>query len=117
MTISRNYDEPRRIRRAFPTIAVWADSRATDLAIACAIYAISDDKRIPEQIWEDPTAAEVDHIKMAIAEYITCGDIEADDMGYVWGETQLKLDAVQDIAMNCILNSGDRIVIEETDPE
>jgi hypothetical protein len=92
MTISRNYDAPHHIRREFPAITAWADSRETDLAIAYAIHSISDDKRSPEQIWEDPTSAEIDHIRMAIAEYITCGDIKADDIGYAWGETRLDLD-------------------------
>ena len=49
-------------------------------------------KRSPEEIWEAPTAAEWDHVKIAVDEYITHGDFEpADDGKYAWGLESIQL--------------------------
>jgi hypothetical protein len=82
---SRNYTRP--------TVPDgWANSRKTDNAIAKAIHAIADAKRSPEAIWENPTPAEYDHIRMAVEEYIAHGDFEAAPGGqYHWGSEQFEI--------------------------
>lgn len=72
----------------------WADTRETHLAVARAIHAISDSKRSPEVIWENPTPAEWDHVAMALGEYIRCNLIEPEmDGRYPWGEETVILTA------------------------
>lgn len=70
--------------------AAWAASRKTDIAVATAIHALSDSKRTPEQIWEDPTPAEWDNVRVAVQNYIDCGIFPADDL-YQWGEESFDL--------------------------
>jgi hypothetical protein len=82
---NRNYKRPQVDQQ-------WADSRETHIAVATAIHAIADSKRSPEDIWDDPTPAEWDHVKMAVEEYITHGDFPAEDDGrYPWGLETIKL--------------------------
>lgn len=70
----------------------WASSRNTDMIVAVAIHAISDSKRTAEKIWESPTAAEFDHVKMAIENYILCGVFDADENNrYSWGQETVTL--------------------------
>lgn len=83
--MNRNYTKP-------IVDAHWADSRETHMAVATAIHAIADSKRGPEAIWEGPTQAEMDHVTMAVEEYIAHGDFPADDDGrYSWGVEAIKL--------------------------
>ena len=77
--MNRNYNTPK-------VAADWANTRNTHLAVATAIHAIADASRSAEAIWEAPTAAEWDHVCMAVQEYIAHGDFAADDAGYAWGE-------------------------------
>lgn len=81
----------------FPTIDPrWAETRKTSYAVAQAIHAISDRKRSPEAIWENPTQAECDHVAMALNEYIRCDLIEpASDGRYEWGNETIDLGAMQ----------------------
>lgn len=76
-----------------PTVASdWATSRNTDMIVAVAIHAIADSKRSAEQIWEEPTAAEYDNVKMAIENYISCGVFDADENNrYCWGNETVSL--------------------------
>lgn len=76
--MNRNYTTPTVDTR-------WADSRETDMAVATAIHAIADSKRSAEAIWDDPTQAELDHVTMALEEYVRHGDFEHDPQGYCWG--------------------------------
>ena len=78
---------------ATPTIDPnWANSRETHAAVATAIHAISDSRRSPEAIWEDPTQAEVDHVTMAVESYINSGDFSAElDGRYPWGNEAIVL--------------------------
>ena len=76
--MNRNYTRPHVDQR-------WHETRDTHPAVAMAIHAISSSKRSPEGIWEAPTAAEWDHVKIAVDEYITHGDFEPADDGYAWG--------------------------------
>ncbi|MFP4539124.1 MAG: hypothetical protein ACLFPA_12585 [Dichotomicrobium sp.] len=70
----------------------WANSRETHMAVATAIHAISDSTRSPEAIWEAPTDAEFDHVKMAVEEYISHGDFPAEPDGtYPWGVEAIRL--------------------------
>lgn len=83
--MNRNYKRP-------SVDANWAASRETHAAVAVAIHAIADDSRAPEAIWEDPTPAEVDHVTMAVEEYIVHGDFDAEPDGvYPWGESEITL--------------------------
>lgn len=80
--MSRNYSTP-------TVSAAWADTRETDMAVAVAIHAIADASRSPEAIWEAPTAAEWDHVTMAVQEYVSNGDFPDQD-GYCWGQETVK---------------------------
>ena len=80
---NRNYTTP-----SVP--ADWANSRETDMAVAVAIHAIADSARSPEEIWEAPTPAEWDHVKMAVQEYVEHGDFSDDPSGYCWGQETLR---------------------------
>ena len=91
-TVSRNYRQPREIRQDVPDLAHWAHSRETHIAVACAIHAVADTRRSAEIIWEEPTDAEYDHVRMAVSEYITSGDFDADDT-FSWGMETLQLSA------------------------
>jgi len=73
-----------------PTVAArWYESRNTDAILATAIHAIADRRRSPESIWEQPTDAEIDHIGMAMAEYLAHGDFPASiDGRYFWGDAE-----------------------------
>jgi hypothetical protein len=85
--MSRNYQRPRVDER-------WADSRNTHIAVATAIHAIADSTRTADRIWEDPTPAECDHVKMAVEEYIAHGDFHAAADGrYPWGCEVIELPA------------------------
>jgi hypothetical protein len=85
MTTNRNYTTPTVDRE-------WAASRETHMAVAVAIHAIADDSRSAEDIWEQPTAAECDHVAMAVEEYIRAGDFPATDNGrYSWGMEAVRL--------------------------
>jgi hypothetical protein len=65
----------------------WAESRETHPAVAMAIHAIADDTRSPEEIWEDPTVAEWDHVTMAVENYLAEGLFSPSSDGrYHWGE-------------------------------
>ncbi len=78
--MNRNYQTP-----TVPT--EWSVSRETHHAVAVAIHAISGRTRSPEAIWEAPTTTEWDHVQMAVEEYISHGDFQAEDDGrYPWGE-------------------------------
>jgi len=81
--MNRNY----RTTRDFghDAISMWASSRETHPAVATAIHAIADSSRAPEAIWADPTAAELDHVKMAVEEYVRLGDYPFEPDGYCWG--------------------------------
>ncbi len=85
MTTSRNYD-----LTIVP--AAWSDSRETHPAVASAIWAIADNVREPEAIWEAPTSAEWDHVKMAVEEFVLHGDFAAEPDGcYPWGQETIRL--------------------------
>ena len=84
--MNRNYTTP-------SVSADWANSRETDMAVAVAIHAIADSSRTPEAIWEAPTPAEWDHVKMAVEEYLTHGDFDKEPDGrYAWGQEAVQID-------------------------
>ena len=78
---------------ALPTVdATWAASRETHIAVATAIHAISGPGRTPEQIWEDPTQAEWDHVCVAVENYVASGAFRAEADGrYPWGGETVTL--------------------------
>lgn len=76
--------------------AAWGDSRETHAAVAMAIHAISDRARSPQEIWEAPTPAEVDHVAMAVENYVNNGLFEAAQDGeYQWGVETIKVSAAE----------------------
>ncbi len=74
-----------------PVDPYWASSRETDLAVAAAIFAISDKKRSPEKIWEAPTDAEFDHVVMAVQNYVDNGLAPRQER-YHWGQESFSID-------------------------
>jgi len=76
-TMNRNYTSP-------AIDEGWAYDRRTDMPVAVAIHAIAGPSRSPDDIWLDPTAAEYDHVCMAVQEYVTHGDYVANENGYRW---------------------------------
>lgn len=71
----------------------WSNSRETHPAVAVAIHALADGKRSAEDIWEAPTAAEWDHVTMAIHQYVSHGDFPAEHDGrYSWGAEAVELE-------------------------
>lgn len=77
--MNRNYQTP-------AVATDWATTRETDMVVAVAIHAIADSNRPPEAIWEAPSAAEWDHVCMAVEEYVANGDFDANEHGYCWGQ-------------------------------
>ena len=70
----------------------WGSSRETHPAIVMAIYAIADSTRTPDQIWEAPTRAEMDHVVMAVESYIAAGIFDPNEDGqYCWGCETLEI--------------------------
>ena len=62
------------------------------MAVAVAIHAIAGGSRSPEAIWDDPTYAELQHVTMAVQEYLTHGDFEVEEDGrYQWGEKAITI--------------------------
>ena len=72
----------------------WASERETHEAVATAIHAIASGARTPEAIWEAPTAAEWDHVAMAVENYIDNDLYPAEDDGrYAWGQESVVIAA------------------------
>lgn len=71
--------------------ANWSASRETHPVVAMAIHAIADNSRSADAIWEAPTSAEVDHVRMAVEQYIAAGIFAAEDDGYQWGMELITL--------------------------
>ena len=70
----------------------WANERNTHVAVATAIHAIADSTRTPEQIWENPTPAECDHVAMAVENYVDEGEFPAEPDGrYAWGDDAIVI--------------------------
>jgi len=77
-----------------PTVAAeWARTRETDMAVATAIHAIASSNRTAEAIWEAPSAAEWDHVVMAVENYVANGVFEYDASGYCWGQEIVRIEA------------------------
>lgn len=84
--MSRNY-------KVTPVPAEWYTSRETHPAVASAIFALADKRRTPEAIWEAPTTAEFDHVRMAVREYLTHSDFTpASDNLYEWGAINIAVE-------------------------
>ena len=71
-------------------LEVWASARETDAVVAHAIHAIADKNRDAAEIWECPTSAEFDHVRMAIENYVDAGDYEPQP-SYRWGEESISI--------------------------
>lgn len=70
--------------------AQWSDSRNTCPAVAMAIHAIADSSRTADDIWEEPTIAEFDHVIMAVEHYVDRGIFNATNQ-FWWGDLQVKI--------------------------
>jgi hypothetical protein len=85
-TMSRNYPNPDSLA-TLAQLRAWGGPRETHEAVVAAIFAIADGKRPAVAIWENPTAAEWDHVGMAVEEYVRNGDFPAEGDGrYPWGQ-------------------------------
>jgi hypothetical protein len=62
----------------------WGLSRDTHSAVVQAIFALSSDERVPEAIWETPTADEWQKVAHLVAEYLDDGDFAGDGDRYAW---------------------------------
>ena len=72
--------------------AQWANERETHIAVVTAIHAIASGARTPEAIWECPTAAEWDHVAMAVENYVDNGVFSAEPDGrYAWGQESVVI--------------------------
>lgn len=80
--MNRNYETPK-------VSPHWADVRHTDLVVAVAIHAIADSDRSAADIWDAPTRAEIEHVAMAVQEYIANGDFPSQEK-YYWGDAPLS---------------------------
>ena len=69
----------------------WADAAETAVDVAEAIHAISDDTRTSQAIWEEPTQAEEDHIRMALENYIAAGVARQSEGPWNWGLETISL--------------------------
>lgn len=78
------YNEDRHLEQ-------WAAARNTSEEVALAIEAIADSRRPMQAIWDNPTAAEADHVEMCLNEWARQGDIEPGI--YYWGEEALTVPA------------------------
>jgi len=57
-----------------------------------AINAVASARRPAKVLWQSPTGEEVDHIMMALEEYLHFKDFEATpDNIYAWGEDEIRL--------------------------
>jgi hypothetical protein len=82
---NRNYSKP-------SVSPEWANCRQTAMIVATAIHAIADSARSADAIWDDPTESECDHVKMAMQEYLTNGDFDANLSGaYSWGVETIRV--------------------------
>jgi len=68
----------------------WSDSRNTHPAVAMAIHAIADSSRPADDIWEEPTIAEFDHVIMAVGHYVDRGIFNQMNQ-FWWGDLQVKI--------------------------
>ena len=85
----------------------WTAARETSEIVAAAIHAISDETRSPEAIWEAPTDAEADHVRLAVEQYHAAGlyDSDPDCVGYPWGQETVSL-ALTDILVQPLHEGG-----------
>ena len=63
----------------------WSVTRLTHPAIVQAIFALSNDERTPEAIWEAPTPDEWRKISELVVEYVEDGDFAVDNGKFAWG--------------------------------
>lgn len=87
---NRNYNTINELPISLSDLEQWASSRETDRAVALAIHAIADESRSADAIWEDPTPAEWDHVRVAVQEYVEHGDYSPKDE-YHWGEERFSV--------------------------
>jgi hypothetical protein len=84
-----NYPTPSSIG-TLNQFRAWGNPRETDEVVVAAIFAIADSNRSADAIWESPTPAEFDHVKMAVEEYVREGYFaEREDGCYHWGQEKV----------------------------
>lgn len=87
--MNRNYKTAQQLGMSHDDAFRWGDERNTHPAVVIAIHAIASGDRTPEQIWENPTSAEAEHVEMAVQEYVIQGDYAAGE--YRWGEHRFNV--------------------------
>ena len=68
----------------FAPPAEWGLRRHTHPAVVQAIFALSNDERGPEAIWEMPTVNEWQKVADLVAEYVDDGDFVLDSGRFAW---------------------------------
>ncbi len=72
--------------------AQWSYNRETHPAVSAAIHAIASNDRPPEAIWENPTSAELEHVRAAVNQYMQDGLFPTAAGGaYFWGAEIIQL--------------------------
>ncbi len=74
-----------RICSCIPPPVGWSVNRQTHPAISQAIFALSNNERTPEAIWETPTPEEWRRISELVVEYVIDGDFAVDNGKFAWG--------------------------------
>jgi hypothetical protein len=74
-----------RICSCIPPPVGWSVNRQTHPAITQAIFALSNNERTPEAIWEAPTPEEWRKISELVVEYVIDGDFAVDNGKFAWG--------------------------------
>lgn len=89
--MNRNYKTQCKLDVPESVFKTWRETRNADAPVTLAIHAISNGTRSPDEIWQDPTQAECENVEMAVSEYISHGDFEA-QIEYRWGDYRFTLD-------------------------
>jgi hypothetical protein len=91
MSKIRNYRDPKLTAETDIPLGQAAKLK-THPAVLAAINAVASTRRPAKVLWQSPTGEEVDHIVMALEEYIYFKDFEATpDNIYAWGEDEIRL--------------------------
>ncbi len=62
----------------------WGLRRQIHPVVVQAIFALSNDERVPEAIWETPTADEWRKAAELVSEYVDDGDFAMDGGRFAW---------------------------------
>ena len=88
----RNYRTLGQMGMTPKNLREWAALHKTSEAVSCAIHAIADERRAPDDIWEAPTAAELGHVRRAVEEYVAYRDFPGSlDDEFLWDSSRITV--------------------------